>query len=93
MLENFLQSQLNGLAADVEDVWFQQDGDTAHNAQRTIHYLRELLPKHIISLSGNIHWLTQSPNLVPCNFFLWSYLKRELHKHPPHNVVELKMVI
>ena len=33
MLENFLKPQLNELAADVEDTWFQQDGATTHTAQ------------------------------------------------------------
>ena len=32
MLKNFLQPQLNELAADVKDIWFQQDGATAHTA-------------------------------------------------------------
>ena len=49
MLENLLQPQLNELAADVKDIWFQQDGATAYTAQRTMHYLRELFPRHIIS--------------------------------------------
>ena len=35
MLENFLQPQLNELAADVEDIWFQQDGIIVHTSQRT----------------------------------------------------------
>ena len=39
MLENFLQLQLNELAADVENIWFQQDGvlRTPHEEMR---YLR-----------------------------------------------------
>ena len=32
MLENFLKPQLNKLAADVKDIWFQQDGATARTA-------------------------------------------------------------
>ena len=38
MLENFLQPQLNKLAVDAEDIWFQQAGATAHTAQRTMRY-------------------------------------------------------
>ena len=50
------------------------------------------LSRHIISHWGNIPWLAQSPDLVPCDFFLWGYLKGEVHKRP-HNLVELKKVI
>ena len=93
MLENFLQPQLNELAAGVEDIWFQQDGDTAHTAQTTMHYLRELFPRHIISHHGNIPWSERSPDLALCNFFLWGYLKGEVYKHIPRNLVELKTAI
>ena len=92
MLENFLQPQLNELAADVEDIWFQQDGATAHTAKRTMHYLGELLPRHIISHHGNIPSPVWSPDLAPCDFFLWGYLK-EVYKHRPCNLVELKTAI
>ena len=87
LLENFLQPQLNELAADAEDIWFQQGGTTAHTAQRTMRYLRELFPRHIISHRGDIPWPAQSPDLAPCNFFLWGSLKGEIYKHRPHNIM------
>ena len=93
MLENFLQPQLKELAADVEVIWFQQDGATAHTAQRTMCYLREHFPRYIISHRGNIPWPARSPDLAPCDFFLWGYLKGKVYKHCPHNMVELKMAI
>ena len=73
MLENILQPQLNELAADVENIWFQQDGATVHTVQRTMLYLRELFPRHIISHRGDNHWPAQSPDLAPYDFFhvLW----------------------
>ena len=72
MLDNFLKSQLNNLAADVEDIWSQQDGATAHTAQRT---KRKLFPGHSISHRYDISWPARSPDLAPCDFFLWGYLK------------------
>ena len=65
MLGNSLQPSLNKLAADVEDIWFQQVGATAHTAQRTMRYLRELFPRHTISPSGDIPWTARSPDLAP----------------------------
>ena len=93
MLENFLHAQLNELAADPKNIWFQQDGATVHTAQRTMHYLRELFLRHIISHHSNIPWPARSPDLAPCDFFLWGYLKGEIYKHCPCNLVELKMAI
>ena len=75
MLENFLQPQLNELAADVEDIWFQQDEATAHTAQRTMCYLSELFSRHIVSHRGDIPWPARLPDLAPCDYFLWGYLK------------------
>ena len=36
ILENFLQPQLNELAADVEDIWLQQDGASAHRTKNNV---------------------------------------------------------
>ena len=93
MLENFLQLQLNELTADVEDIWLQQDGTAVHAAQRTMYYLRELFPRHIISHRGDISWPTWSPDLASSDFFHWGYLKGEIYKHHPHNLAELKTVV
>ena len=90
MLENFLQLQLNELAADVEDIWFYQDGATAHTEQRTLSYLREFFPRYIISHSGDIPWPVLSPDLAPRDFFLWGYLKGAVYKHRQCNLVELR---
>ena len=56
-------------------------------------YLREIFPRHIISHRGDISWPAQSPDLTPCDFFLWGYLKGEVYKHGPRNLVELRMAI
>ena len=84
---------MNELAANVEDIWFQQHGATAHTVQRTMRYLGEFLPRHISSHCGDIHWPKRSPDLAPCDFCLLGYLKGEVCKHRPRNLIELKMAI
>ena len=64
ILQNFLQPQLNKLAADIEDIWLQQDGATTHTVQRTMCCLRELFPKNIMSHRGDIPWPARSPDLA-----------------------------
>ncbi|KYN12408.1 hypothetical protein ALC57_15423 [Trachymyrmex cornetzi] len=52
MLRNFLESKLREL--EHPDVWFQQDGATAHTARRTMDVLREMFPGRIDELKAAI---------------------------------------
>jgi len=78
---------------DAEDFWFQQDGATAHTAHRSLEILREMFPRRLISLRGDIGWTARSPDLIPCDFFLWGYLKAEVYKHRPQTLKALKDAI
>ena len=44
MLETFLRPKLNMLH-DIDNVWFQQDGATAHTSRRAMGILKEDVPK------------------------------------------------
>ena len=55
MLKTFLRPKLNMLH-DIDNVWFQQNGATAHTSLRAMGILREMLPDHLISLRGYIGW-------------------------------------
>jgi hypothetical protein len=61
MFENFLWPQLEEM--DVADAWFQQDGATAHTVWRSMQVLREMFPRKLISLCGDVGWLVHSPDL------------------------------
>ena len=88
MLENFLRPKLDDL--DIEHVWFQQDGATAHTARRSLAVLREMFPGHLISLRGDVGWPARLPDLSPCDFFLWGYLKEKVFRHRPRTLEDLK---
>lgn len=92
MLQTFLRPKLNELD-DSDNVWFQQDGATAHTSRRTMGILREMFPDHLISLRGDIGWPARSPDLNPCDFFLWGYLKSKVYTHRPRSIEELKDAI
>ena len=47
----------------------------------------------LASHRGDIPWPARSPDLGPCDFFAWGYLKGEVYRHRPRNLVELKMAI
>lgn len=63
------------VGARFNEIWFQQDGCPAHNAVIVRQYLEEIFPNRLITGRGNIFWPARSPDLAPCDFFLWGYLK------------------
>lgn len=91
MLQNFFAPALEQLG--LQNVWFQQDGATAHTARPSMLVLREMFPARLISQRGDIPWPARSPDLSPCDFFLWGYLKAEVYKHRPRNLQTLKEAI
>jgi hypothetical protein len=91
MLQNLFAPALEELG--LENVWFQQDGATAHTARASMQVSREMFLGRLISLRGDIPWPARSPDLTPCDFFLWGYLKAEVYKHRPRNLQTLKEAI
>ena len=75
---------------DLGDVWFQQDGATAHTARISLAVLRQMFPGRLVSLRGDIGWPARSPDLSMCDFFLWGYLKDKVFRHRPHTIEEIK---
>ena len=88
MIEEFFLPHLEEM--DVGDVWFQQDGATAHAARASMELLREHFPDRLISLRGDLPWPARSPDLAPCDFFLWGYLKSIVYNDRPQTLAHLK---
>ena len=57
-----------------------------HDGER----LHELFGDHIVALNHDIEWPARSPNLTPCDFFLWGYLKSKVYVTPPENMNQLR---
>lgn len=95
MLENFFRPKIAefGVEYERESFWFQQDGATAHTARRSRAILQEMFPGQVVSLHEPIPWPPRSPDLSPCDFYLWGYLKAEVFKHRPRTLVDLKTAI
>lgn len=91
MIQQFLEPEIQQM--NVGLVWFQQDGATAHTARNSMAVLREFFPGRLISRNGDIPWPARSPDLSPCDFFLWGYLKGEVYKHRPRTLRDLKDAI
>jgi hypothetical protein len=45
---------------------------------------------NLISLRGDIGWPARSPDLTPCDFFIWGYPKAKVYARRPGTVEQLK---
>ena len=77
--EFFLQDLLHQVEA-IENVWFQQDGDPAHTAILTRELLTSVFETRIISREFQHEWLPRSPDLTPCDYYLWGVVKEIVYK-------------
>ena len=41
-------------------------------------------------MGHDVEWPPRSPDLTPCDFFLWGYLKNEVYKTLPTDLQELR---
>jgi len=92
ILRTHLTPFLNGddrleaaLPTSDERLHFQQDNAPCHSSRKTRQWFRE---QHVRLLS----WPGQSPDLNPIEN-LWAYLKTQVQKRKPKNVVELDEIV
>lgn len=96
MLEIWLFPQL---LEDSPDFIFQQDGAPPHWSLTVRSYLNNLLPQRWIGRACDddltlLTWPPRSPDLTPCDFFLWGYVKDRVFVQPmPNTLPELKQRI
>ena len=87
MLSTFVKPKLKELK-NYKRVWFQQDG-----AKKPMDLLKEIFGYRVISLRGKVVWPARSPDLSPCDFFLWGFLKAKVYEHRPTTIPALKQAI
>jgi hypothetical protein len=69
---------------DSEDFIFQQDGAPPHWHRDVRRFLNESLPQRWIGRVGKEDlalqfWPPRSPDLTPCDFFLWGFVKEAVY--------------
>ncbi|KAK3923963.1 Transposable element Tc3 transposase [Frankliniella fusca] len=82
----FLRNELPALLEDFplhirRVAWFMQDaapGHTAHRVRRCLNHRRRWRGRWIGKFSPNQNWPVRSPDLTPCDFWLWGTLKDRL---------------
>ena len=85
MLDQYLWPQISR-----RRFYFQQDGAPAHYAQNVRQWLDDKLPNRWIGRRGPIEWPARSPDLTPCDFFLWGRLKDIVYREKCATLHELR---
>ena len=84
------------LTEDSDNFVFQQDGAPPHWMLDVREYLNHELPNRWIGRVGAddqalIPWPPRSPDLTPCDFYLWGYIKDRVYVPPlPQTLVQLR---
>jgi hypothetical protein len=90
----FLQNELSDLLDDVplqvrRDMWYLHDGAPAHSVRGVKNWLDANLENRWIGRNGPVLWPARSPDINPCDFFLWGHLKQIVYETPVNTVEEL----
>lgn len=99
MLRNNFVPQLLATALPINTQWFMQDGARPHTANIVLDFLHEIFNMRVISdrfpnrFHGGQSWPPHSPDLNPCDYFLWGYLKEKIFPKQPQTLIELRRLI
>lgn len=87
ILEHFLEQVHDD---ELQHGYFQQDGATAHTARASLEFLREFYDDRLVSQGL---WPARSPDLTPCDYFLFGHIKNNVFKNRLHTIDELQEAI
>ena len=59
----------------------------------SLDWLQMQFPGRLISNKSDFVWPPRSPDLNPCDFFLWGYMKEEIHRAQPGSTEDVKQKI
>jgi hypothetical protein len=87
------EHMLPNLPRREKNIIFMQDGAAPHVANIVKTFLRDQFGDNIISRHFPHPWPPRSPDLNPCDFFLWGHLKHRAFLHHPRTLADLKRAI
>ncbi|GBN86028.1 hypothetical protein AVEN_208269-1 [Araneus ventricosus] len=98
ILEQFVSTQL--VLEDRPKIeWFMQDGARPGRTEKVFRFLDEYFGNIVIALDypkfieTGMDWPPYSPDLTPCDYFLWGALKDTVYRNHPSMLAELELAI
>lgn len=91
--QDLLREQIIPQLGDTSQFWFMQDGAPAHKAMGTRNFLRTIFENRVIALGWSPEWAPRSPDLTPCDFFLWGHMKPMVYREELKNHEQLRASI
>ena len=88
MLKEFLFTKIE--EKDIDNTWFQQDGDMCHTAETTLDVLRPVFQDRIINRKADVVWPSRSCDLTPLDYYLWGAAKDKCYTGKPETIDALK---
>lgn len=89
----------NALVDSSATSWFMQDGARPHRTADVFRFLEEYFDNRVIALNYScftgkgIDWPPYSPDLNPCDFFLWGHLKDAVYRKNPQTLEQVEEII
>lgn len=77
----------------LNNFYYQHDGAPPHYAASVRDYLNNKYGENWIGRGGPIPWPTRSPDLTPCDFYLWGEVKRRVYVEEAQSLEDLKTKI
>ena len=84
---HFANQLING---NFQRLWWAQDGAPAHRLIAVRNLILQKFERRVVALNTPREWPPRSPDLTPCDFFLWGYLKQKVFRTPPVSLVDLR---
>lgn len=75
---------------NINDLIWMQDGAPPHFALIVREWLDRHFPGRWLGRRGPHEWPARSPDLTPCDFFLWGWAKEEVYRTKPRTLDELE---
>ena len=70
-----------------------QGGAPSHTSKMVKEFLLQQFSSKLIGKGFDCQWPPRSPDLTPCDFFFWGYLKRKVYRHHITDLEHLKEII
>jgi hypothetical protein len=99
MLRNTSVPHLLATGLPLRTQWFMQDVARPHTANVVLDFLHDIFDFRVISnrfrdrFACGQNWPPNIPDLSPCDYFLWGFLKEKIFQKKPETIMELRAQI